>query len=247
MSSVSEIIRGHRSAGGGLLGGVILAAAQLWTAAPATAGSFTVNPVNLTVPPSSSTISLTLKNLGSGPVAVHAVAYRWSQEDGSDHYAPTSDIILSPPIFSTDANATQLIRLGLRHRIPGAAYRVILEEIPDRSKPAAGIRMALKLNLPLYILSTRHGAADVRWSAWRDEAGSLVVEGRNGGTLYSRILSIDALADGGKWLGSTNEKGVILGGGARRWTLGKIAGAPAKLVVHGPQGETRSDVLVERH
>src|SRR3546814_7495729 len=84
-------------------------------------------------------------------VGILVSALRWTQVAGKDVYAPADDLIASPPIFMLEPHGKQLIRLGLRRRTPGAAYRVIVEEIPNEKASGTGIKVALRLNLPLYI------------------------------------------------------------------------------------------------
>lgn len=234
---------GRRLAATLLVAGVAIAGL-----APARAGSFEVSPVNVALAADAAATSLTLRNSDREPVSVRVLAYKWTQVDGRDVYFETRDVIASPPIFTVAAGARQLVRIGLRTRTPGAAYRVILEEIP-REKPAGtGIQVALRLNLPLYVLN-KAGRADVKWATWRGGAGEVVVEARNLGTLHSQVLEIGSIDAGGKKTILSKEMGVVLPGGARRWKIAGrpefAIGAPLLLAVRGPGGEVRSKVLVE--
>lgn len=226
--------------------GTVVATAQLFQAAPSIAGSFHVDPVSLSLPVDKATTSLSIGNNASAPVGIRVSALRWTQVDGKDVYTPTSDVIASPPIFTLDPGGKQLVRLGLRRREQGAAYRVIVEEIPSEASKGTGIRVALRLNLPLYVKAGDKAAPNLRWSAWRNAAGATVLEASNEGAAHRQILSIAALGPDGQELASTRDMGVVLPGSARRWTLDGSAQLPAELVVAGPGGETRSKVLVEQ-
>ena len=111
---------------------------------------------------------MTLRNQEADPVTIRAYPLEWRQADGGEAYAETSAVIVSPPIFTIAPGATQLIRVGLRSP-SGArqAYRLIIEEVPDAS-PGNGIRVALRLNLPLYAMIPAGQASAVRWSAWQE-------------------------------------------------------------------------------
>lgn len=226
--------------------GAAVVAAQLFQAAPSIAGSFRVDPVNVFLPVDKATTSLSVGNNADQPVAIRVSALRWTQLDGEDVYAPTSDVIASPPIFTLEPGGKQLIRLGLRQRQPGAAYRIMVEEIPSGESAGTGIKVALRLNLPLYVLAGEQAVSNIRWSAWRDAAGATVLEGRNEGAAHKQILSIAALDPAGRQIASTREMGVVLPGGARRWTLAQSAQLPAEVMVADPSGETRSKVRVEQ-
>ena len=227
--------------------GTVVVAAQLFQAAPSLAGSFHVDPVNLTLAPDKATTSLTIGNNAGEPVGIRVTALRWTQVDGKDVYTPTDDVIASPPIFTLDARGQQLVRLGLRRRTPGAAYRVIVEEIPGERRAGTGIKVALRLNLPLYVPAQGKGEPQLRWSAWRDETGATVLQATNEGTRHSQILSIAALDADGRQVAATKDMGVVLPGSARRWTLRDPSGVPAELVVNSSRGEVRSKVVVEQH
>jgi fimbrial chaperone protein len=219
-------------------------------AAPASAGSFQVNPVNLSLPADRQSTSLTVRNSDDEPVSVHVLTYRWTQENGRDVYTETDNVVVSPPIFTIEPGATQLVRVGLKAR-SGDAYRVILEEIPRPHPDRSQIEVALRLNLPLYVLSDRAGGPELSWSAWRDGGGDLFVEARNKGARHAQILEIAAAADSGRRTILSQEMGVILPASARRWKIGNPpgfrAGAPMRLDVRSPAGEMQTDLLVEQH
>lgn len=229
---------------------ILLAASlALLSLESASAGSFQVNPVNIALAPNQAATSLTLKNSDREPVAVRVRAYKWTQVDGQDVYSETKDVIASPPIFTVPAGGTQLVRIGLRNRIAGSAYRVILEEIPRQMPAGTGIQVALRLNLPLYVLN-KQGRADVQWRAWRSGAGDLVLEARNLGAVHSQVQEIASVDAGGNKTVLSKEMGVVLPGSARRWkverSLDIATGAPLTLILQSPGGEWRSKAVVER-
>ncbi|WP_234387543.1 fimbrial biogenesis chaperone, partial [Sphingomonas sp. STIS6.2] len=110
----------------------------------AVASNFRVSPVTLTLPANRPIGSLTITNGEDVPVSIRVSAFRWTQVDGKDVYTPTDDLIASPPIFTAATRAPQLVRIGVRHRLPNAAYRVMLQEIPGPAT-ANGVRIAVKL------------------------------------------------------------------------------------------------------
>lgn len=217
--------------------------------APALAGNFRVNPVQINLPSDRQATSLMMTNSDVAEVSVRVLAYSWTQVDGQDVYSPTSDVIVSPPIFTVPAGKTQLVRIGLRNRSGAKAYRVIFEEIP-REKPIEGqVQITLRLNLPLYLLPKGGGTADVGWRAWRDRAGDMVVEGSNRGNLQAQFVELSVEKDGGQEILS-KQMGVILPGSARQWKAGKrpefASGSPLMLKVRSPRGETQTQIMLEQ-
>lgn len=220
----------------------LLAVATLATIVPALAGSFQVNPIQIVLQPGKTISSLTIRNVDRQPVSVRVLTYRWTQVAGDDVYTPSDDLIASPPIFTIAANAKQLVRVGLRRRTPGAAYRVILEEIPRPSKDNV-IQVALRLNLPMYVLTAAGAKPAVRWSASRDAAGEIAIEGRNDGAAHSQVTAIAVADPAGKRTALTTNMGVILPASMRRWNVGKhprlAAGADLHLSIRSSSGEDR--------
>lgn len=219
-------------------------AALMAGAAPAAAGAFRVNPVAVSVTPDKGAGELRLDNVDSKPVAVRVTALRWTQADGQDRTEATRDLVVSPPIFTVAPGAQQLIRVGFRHRTPGAAYRLIVEEIPGPRAPGTGISVALKLDLPLYVIARGGARPALSWTARRGADGALLVEGRNSGALQAQILAIEARDSAGLRVGRTEAMGVVLPSSSRIWTLRGGAGAPTELLVRTAAGETRVAVRV---
>lgn len=186
-------------------------------AGPASAASFRVSPVKLTLLAKRPVGSLIVSSGDGAPVAVRVATYRWTQVDGKDVYTPTDDVIASPPIFTAPAGTKQLVRVGLRHRTPGAAYRVMLQEIPGPTAEK-GIRIAMTLNLPLYVVDDPLAKSDVRWTAWRGADGHVVIEGRNQGVAYQQVTRI-ALAGSATPL--SEAMGVVLPASMRHWDIGQ--------------------------
>jgi fimbrial chaperone protein len=227
-----------------------LLAAGLSAGTSANAGSFRVDPVNLTMAAGQRRASLTIKNLDAEPVAVRVFAYRWTQKDGLDVYSETEDIIASPPIFTIAPGGTQLVRFGLRGRSGGNAYRIFLEEIPRQRPDNAQIQVALRLNLPLYLLPEKGGKPELSWSAWRDWAGDLFIAATNRGPVQAQVLEIAAADEAGGTKVLSRELGVVLPAGARRWNAGKATGFGVGSVMHlrirDAGGETPTSIVVER-
>ncbi len=187
--------------------------------APAFAGKLQINTVLLEVNASRRTAMVTLRNEEAEPVTIRAYALEWNQQGGEESYADTSAVIVSPPIFTIAPGATQLIRVGLRSP-SGAprAYRLIVEEVPE-ARPAGGIRVALRLNLPLYSMIPAGEVSSLRWSAWQEQSG-WVLEAVNSGPGYVRLSQEAAQAATGVRATDNVNFGTVLPGATRRWRIG---------------------------
>ncbi|HEV2865251.1 MAG TPA: fimbria/pilus periplasmic chaperone [Allosphingosinicella sp.] len=198
-------------------GAALLAAVP---AAPAFAGTLQVNPVLLQINAGRRTATVTVRNEEATPVTIRAYALAWSQVDGEDRYEDTAAMVVSPPIFTIPAGGTQLVRVGLRTASGRPqAYRLMIEEIPE-ANPAGGIRVALRLNLPLYSGVEAGAPGDLRWSARPRPEGGWTVEASNRGTGYVRLDPAAAQAATGLEPGGNINFGTVLPGATRRWQLG---------------------------
>lgn len=228
--------------GGGRIAAALTAAAALLAApVPAFAGSFRVNPVRIALVPNRPAAELTLTNVEQSPVGVRVTAVRWTQVNGEDVYEPTTDVIASPPIFTLAGGGTQLVRLGLRTRRPGAAYRIYVEEIPAAGQHS-GVRVALKIDLPLHVLAEADAKPALSWAVRTDAQGNLVAEAHNGGTGPGQVNALEVQDGSGRTLGASRARGTVLPGSTRIWRIGRAGGAPATLLVTTPDGVQRSSI-----
>src|SRR5205085_11971107 len=157
----------------------------LASAAPARAGSFMVTPIRATLSAAHPVSALTVRNDGAERTVVQVDALIWTQRDGGDVYAPTKDIIATPPIFSIAPGASQVVRVGLR-RDPESGreltYRLSLQEIPPPPKADfLGLRVALRLVIPVFVVPPSATAPRLQWRVAPAGPGALSVALRNEG------------------------------------------------------------------
>ena len=196
-------------------------AAIMWTAwsAPASAGTLQVNPVLVDINSDRRTASVIVRNEEAVPVTIRAYALTWRQADGEDHYTETAEVIVSPPVTTIAPGASQLVRVGLRAPANGPrAYRLVIEEVPE-ANPGGGVRVALRLNLPLYVQTSSADAAQLRWSARRTGDGGWSFEASNPGSGYVRLSPEAARAATGVRFDDNLFFGTVLPGGTRRWRV----------------------------
>ena len=196
---------------------LLLATAGLGS--PAAAGTLQIDPVKLEISKTRKTASLSIRNEEKVPVTIRAYAMAWNQDAGSDRYEESSAIIVSPPIFTMAAGATQTVRVGLRSPDAGGrAYRLIVEEVPE-ANAGTGVRVALRLDLPLYAGLQAGTPSDLGWSLFRNAQGMLVAEARNRGSGYVRVEPEALAATTGLRLPGVSF-GTVLPGESRQWVLG---------------------------
>ncbi len=192
-------------------------AASVFATAPAHAGTLQVNPVLVEISTDRRTATISIRNQESTPVTIRAFPLAWAQAADGDSYSDTNQVIVSPPVATIAPGAVQLVRVGLRQASAAPqAYRLIIEEVPEAT-PSAGIRVALRLNLPIYSMMAAGDPQALRWSARRLPDRSWQIEAENPGTGYVRLGADDALAATGLAVDNSVNFGTLLPGSRRRW------------------------------
>ncbi len=203
-------------------------------AAGAQAGSLTVTPVIVTLNDRTHSAALTIKNEGDEARVMQTEVVRWTQQNGADVQAPTSDMVVNPPLAMLQPGQTQTIRIGLRRNADYAqelAYRLYVTEVPPPSEFATGLRVALRLGVPVYVSPRAKTSARLWWQAARAPNGQLLLTGLNDGNRHLRVNSftvIDPVT--GRALGALRSAVTLLAGQAHRFSLVLPAGWPGRRV-----------------
>jgi fimbrial chaperone protein len=169
-------------------------------AGAATAGSFSVSPVRVTLSAAEPIAALVVRNSSDEPAVVQLEATSWIQQDGADRYEPTRELLATPPIFTVPAHGTQVVRVGLR-RAPDPrrelTFRLYLTEVP--APPPAdfvGMRVTLRFGVPVFVApAAAKGTEALQWQAQRAADGGLQLVCVNNGSIHARLVSF-SLAPG---------------------------------------------------
>lgn len=202
----------------------VLASAAAFGLPPASAGTFSITPLRLDLAAQSTTASLTVRNEQDTPALVQAEALAWAQAEGEERLSGTSDVLVSPIVFTLPPKGSQLVRVALRREPDPArelSYRLILQEVPPEASPDfTGLKVALKLSMPIFVAPTVAATPELTFSATRGPKGALVLRADNGGGAHARVLGFTlspATGDGPVLQDSV--AAYILPGQHREWTL----------------------------
>lgn len=167
---------------------------------PCLAGTFNVSPVRLTLGPDAKSLPLTITNDNDDAVVIQVRAMRWSQEKGEDVYEPTSEILVTPPIFNLSARKSQIIRVGLRRALDPErelSYRLYLSEVPRAAKPdATTIHMSLTLAIPVFVTGSNAARPALQWSMTRSAQGVSTLTVRNDGNAHAQVADLKLMPIG---------------------------------------------------
>jgi fimbrial chaperone protein len=198
-------------------------AAALWLP-PAPGATFSISPLRVELSAQSSTAALTVRNEEDVPALIQAEALLWSQAEGAEKLDPTDDLLVSPTVFTIPPRGSQLVRVALRKQADASrelSYRLILQDVPPAASPDfTGLRMSLRLSLPVFIAPTTPAKPDLAWSATQDASGAIVLRADNSGGAHARVLSFTMTPESGT--GAVLQDTVatyVLPGQYRTWTL----------------------------
>jgi fimbrial chaperone protein len=204
--------------------GASLACATLLglAAASAAAGSFSVAPTRVEFDAQKRTAVITVRNADAAPLTVQASMVGWVQEQGEDRYAPTADLLATPPVFTVPPNGEQIIRVALRRAPAGnreLPYRIFFQEVPQAAKPAANtLNIALRVGVPVFVRAGCEEALPaLRWTVSRT-GGDLQLTAENQGCMHVQVTGMRVQFGDGAFAPVSAVK-YVLPGGRMAWTV----------------------------
>ena len=235
---------------------VVLLALALCVAAPeAPAGSFQVNPIRIDVAKGATSAAMTVRNDGDDAIVIQASLVSWTQNEGQDVYAPTTEALVTPPVMTIQPGGEQIVRVGLRRRPDPQSeltYRLYLQEVPPPPKPGfTGLQVALRVGVPLFVPPLAPGLRRLEWSAQSAPDGALTLIAQNTGNTHVQVTDFELRAAGAEEpLAHQTTLAYVLAGQRRTWTLPVPAGhakpgGELHLKAYTDAGETDMALSVE--
>ena len=227
--------------------GCALAFALSLVTGPVSAQALTVMPVIIQLQPGQVAATISIAGHSDGRETPYQVrAFAWSQEGDAERLEPTDDLILSPPLGPIPANATQIVRILVRHppRNREAVYRILLDQIPPPSEPGT-VRMALRLSLPVFVEPATRVAPHVEWRIEHDADGVWLIA-INDGARHERLHDIMLSAGAAKFKPEGESSPYLLAGVTRKFRLPGDAVLPdtSELRLTAQSDSGKIDVLV---
>ncbi|MES3025274.1 MAG: molecular chaperone [Pseudomonadota bacterium] len=224
--------------------------------APAFAGSFQVTPVRVDLSAQQKTAAVTVTNNGERPVVIQLQSAAWTQENGLDKYGPTEDLIATPPIFTVQAGAKQVVRIGLRVR-PDASkelsYRIYMQEVPPPPTPGfRGLQVALRIGIPVFVEPATKAAGSLTFAAKKSGGGQLAVTLSNTGKAHLKVTDFHVSVPGIEGpIASEQVTSYLLPLQARVWSLPldpkkPLAGPTVHVKAFTDAGPMEADVTLDK-
>jgi fimbrial chaperone protein len=196
---------------------LLLTTAALLTGSAAVADGVGIIPTTVIVDQNHRIATVTVAN-HDATTTFQVTGYAWSQADGADKLAPTTDLLISPPVFTLLPQGQQTIRLALRNPAPVAgelAYRISLRNTPtEAAAPGSAIRLKVQYSLPVFIASPQ-GAQPQLSCAFRTPPGRVELLIANGGLAHAHITHVQLRDANGTLVDQASARYVLAGANAQ--------------------------------
>lgn len=221
----------------------------------AQAGSYGINPVKLTLSGQNPTQIMTVRNDGAQAAVLQVELAAWSQADGQEIYAPTRDLLATPPVFTLPAGASQIIRIGLR-RAPDEqrelAYRMFLQEVPPPAKPdAVELQVALRISVPVFVTPAQPAKPVLQWQVARTDEHTLKIGVTNVGNGHDHLSAYKIYRSGSDQpVLSQQLFAYLLPGATRYWSLTADVmpnpGESLRVLANADAGTVQADIVLDK-
>jgi fimbrial chaperone protein len=202
------------------------------------AGSLRVAPTRIDLPPERRAAAVTVANTGSAPTLLQLDIERWSQNSGTDDYAATSDLIVSPPIFTLDAGAEQVVRVARRDGAPlsrEGAWRLFIQEVPSPGSTAPReLNVVLRIGVPIFATPASAPEGSLDWHLQCRDSSPLLLRAVNSG---GRAVRIDELSIRGSGAEQIERAVYVLAGATRALPLDNLPQATRRVEISGRSGQ----------
>lgn len=157
-----------------------------------------ISPTRVNLDGNQRVVALTLDNTSDRDISFQTELSEWTQTEAGDHYEPSSDLLVTPPIFTVSAGEQQILRVGLRrppdqHR--ELSYRLFIQELPESTPEGfSGLQVVLRMSLPVFVAPPQASPDhDLSWQLGYDEEGQPRLEVRNRGNGHAQITNLALL------------------------------------------------------
>ncbi len=182
--------------------------------------SLAISPLRLELDRAANGATVYLTNSSTTEVAVQTRIFAWSQEDGSDTYAPSADLTVSPSISMIPPGETQIVRVLRKGAAsPGEKrFRLAVDQLPDPSRARAGQASArIRFTLPVFVDRDTAAPASLAWRMKDDR-----IELANNGGATARVVSISVKSASGEDVSvAKNTLRYVQGNSTISWPVGK--------------------------
>ena len=214
---------------------------------PSPAGTLNVSPVIVEMTGGTQASTLNISNPDATPAVVQVRIFAWDQENGTDRYQPTTEVMASPPIFTLPAGETQVVRVVAPGPFPSEerSYRLVIDQVPDLSAKAQTIRVPIRIDLPVFLTPNISMSSRLEWRA--EQSGSeLIIAATNTGKRWERLSDLSVTNGGGREIAQLPRlSGYVLAGSTRTWRFpASASGSVLRVNANGDRGPVSAEAQI---
>ena len=180
--------------------GLLLAPALFLTLSAAAEAGLRADPVRVYLTPDQRHAAVEVSNDSDRDLTFHVQSLRWTQLDGSrNDYAEVDEsrdgLTYFPQVKTLAAGESAIVRVGYAAAWPRSAelsYRLNIGELPNEVAGQSGLRMLIKLSLPLFVEPLEDTEPKVVVGPIALRQGRLVVPVRNHGPTRLSVGLVNA-------------------------------------------------------
>jgi fimbrial chaperone protein len=185
------------------------------------AGALTILPVNIRLQPGQTATALTIINNDDAATSFQIRAFKWTQDgNGQDQLQPTTALLVSPPLGTIPAGATQTVRMVLS-RLPNSyedTYRILIDQLPPPGSPNV-VQVVLRFSIPVFASPEIRAAPDIQWQVLEEDGQAFLIA-TNNGTSHETIWHIKLSdSNAGFYALAANTSPYILRGSRHYWRI----------------------------
>ena len=212
----------------------------------ALAGGFAVVPLRAELG-KNRTSSLTVTNTEETKT-FEVRAVRWTQQNRTDSYTQTDELLLAPATFRLEGGASQVVRIQLNRKLDGDehAYRVFIDEVPPAKEIRGNsLKTVVSMAIPVFVAPASgpiaKGQAEMKASIAKNVVN---IEFRNTGKANLKLREwVLSSAKAGELLKVPSAAYVLTGNTLTgEYPLRIQADGPLKLMVITDRGSFSADV-----
>lgn len=177
-----------------------------------------VAPIRVELEGDESGATVRLTNSSDHALPVQTRLFAWSQQDGEDVYAPSTELVVSPSIVSIPTGETQVVRVLRKGPASSGEkrFRLVIDQLPDPTTARPGqAQTRIRFTVPVFV--DRDKAAPAQF-AWRMTKTGLELV--NSGGLTARILDVKVTANGRDVPVEENSLRYVMGNSMIAWPVG---------------------------
>ena len=178
-----------------------------------------IAPLRVEIEGGSAGATVRLTNASDHALPVQSRLFSWSQQDGEDVYAPSSELVVSPSITSIPPGQTQIVRVLRKGAAsPGEKrFRLAVDQLPDPALARPGQALTrIRFTLPVFVDREKAQPAAFVWRITNDR-----IELVNSGGATARVIDLQVKAADGRMVPvERNALRYVLGNSTIAWPLG---------------------------